>query len=464
MFRLIRFKWTLTKRIWLSFALLIFLIGIIMSLVYPFMIKSALREDSYDTIEYVQSTLYQGQGNYGLGDSTAELNAQRSAKAVGNVFVDGNYHQVDGNLIKQTAIYKPMVHDMTRQKSVSKRYELEYQGATLYYVISKVYTNLGNGYFVSYMWDTYPNELMQKLWTRMIYIFITVSILSLFIAFWLARYLKRPLDILGRRFEEISRLHWEKPFEWRGDEEFERLSAQFEKMRRNLIKYDQSQKVFLQQASHELKTPIMVVHSYAQSVKDRIYPKGDLDDSIDVIIHEAEQMEERVKKLLYFTRYDSLNDRKLKYQLIRFGDLALFIRERLIAQRQDISIHIEGEETIIWGDREQLQTVLENLVENGLRYARKQLKMIAEQKKRWNIITIENDGNQIPDDEKAAMFEPFEKGSKGQFGLGLAIVRRIVRAHSGEIRAENRRNGVAFVISLPAPPEEKLPPDIDVNE
>ncbi|TGA99172.1 HAMP domain-containing histidine kinase [Sporolactobacillus shoreae] len=460
-----RFRWTLTKRIWLSFALLIFLIGVIMSLVYPFMIKNALREDSYDTIEYVQSTLYQGKGNYGFGDSSmTEVNHQVAAKAVGNLFVDSNYHQAEGNLIKQAAIYKPMVHNMASQKAASKRYELEYQGATLYYVISKVYTNLGSGYFVSYMWDTYPNELMNKLWTRMIYIFIMVGILSLFIAFWLARYLKRPLDILGRRFEEISRLNWEKPFEWKGDEEFERLSSQFEKMRLNLIKYDHAQKVFLQQASHELKTPIMVVHSYAQSVKDHIYPKGDLDNSIDVIIHEAEQMEKRVKKLLYFTRYDSLNDQKLKYQLIRFGDLARLIRERLIAQRQDIAIHIEGEETILWGDREQLQTVFENLVENGLRYAQSKLWMFAEQKARKSVITITNDGNPIPEEEKEAMFEPFEKGTKGQFGLGLAIVRRIVRAHRGEIKAENRQNGVAFVVSLPSPPEEKLPSELVIKK
>jgi Signal transduction histidine kinase len=451
-----RLKMTLTKRIWMSFALLIVLIGVIMSVVYPFMIKSALREDSYDTIEYVQSTLYQGQGSYGFGNSTAVLNKQVAAKSVGNLFVDGKFRQMEGNLIKQPSIYQPMLREMEKQKAVSGRYELQYQGATLYYVISKINTNLGNGYFVSYMWDTYPKELMHKLWTRMIYIFIMVGVLGLFIAFWLARYLKKPLDILGRRFEEIAGMNWEKPFEWKGDEEFERLSSQFEKMRVNLIKYDHSQKVFLQQASHELKTPIMVVHSYAQSMKDHIYPKGNLDDSIDVVIHEAEQMEERVKKLLYFTRYDSLNEQKPKHELIRFGDLAVFIRERLIAQRKDISIHIDGDETILWGDREQLQTVLENLLENGLRYAKNKLWMTAEKQGNTTVMTVGNDGDQIPEGEKTAIFLPFEKGVKGQFGLGLAIARRIVEAHSGSIHVTNLQAGVAFQVTLPAPPPAAL--------
>lgn len=451
-----RIRWTLTKRIWLSFALLIVLIGVITSVVYPFLIKSTLREDSFNTIEYVQNTLYQGRGNYGFGDSEDELNRQQAAKAVGNLVVDANYRQIYGNIIQQTPVYNQIKHNLMKQKTSAERYELEYQGATLYYVVRRITDNLGQGYLVSYMWDTYPNVLMHKLWTRMIYIFIVVGILSLFIAFWLARYLKRPLDILGRRFEEISRLNWEKPFEWEGDEEFERLSSQFEKMRLNLINYDQSQKVFLQQASHELKTPIMVIHSYAQSVKDRIYPKGGLDGSIDVIIHEADQMENKVKKLLQFTRFDSVKGQKLDYQLIRFGDLAVRIKERLIAQRTDVDIHIKNEETVLWGDRDQMQTVLENLIENGLRYAKKNIWISASTSGGRTEITIKNDGEAFPQQMMKTMFEPFEKGSKGQFGLGLAIVSRIIHAHGGQIHAENLSDGVVFIISLQAPPENRL--------
>lgn len=450
-----RFKWTLTKRIWLSFALLILLIGFILSLVYPFLIKSALREDSFDTIEYVQRTLYLGKGNYGFGgQSKDELTRQYAAKAVGNVVVNANFTQVDGNLIRQRAVYNKMVRQMMNQKTASRRYEMDYHGATLYYVISKIYTNIDSGYYISYMWDTYPNELMRKLWLRMIYILIVVGILSLFTAFWLARYLKRPLDILGNRFEEISRMNWEKPFEWKGDEEFERLSAQFEKMRLNLIKYDRSQKNFIQQASHELKTPIMVIHSYAQAIKDKIYPKGGLNESVDVIIDEADQMERRVKKMLYFTRYDSLKDRKTIRRLTRFGNLASEIRKRLSVQRRSIVIHISGEDIPVYGDREQLGTILENLVENGLRYANNNLWMRAEQAGGKTILSVENDGPMISADEQRTIFRPFEKGKKGQFGLGLAIVERIVKAHNGTVRAENRSDRVAFVITLPLPKKE----------
>lgn len=449
-----RLKWTLTKRIWLSFAFLIFLMGLIMAVVYPFLIKSALSEDAFATIESVQRNGYQFPGDYSFGNAKDGALRQQDEKVVGNLQVDQNNQLVYGNPIAPS-IYREMLQKAKHQNSESGHYTVQYKGATLYYVIKRIDDNSGNGYYISFMWDTYPNTLMHMLWWRMIFIFIMVGILSLVIAFWLARYLKRPLDILGRRFEEIARMNWEKPFEWKGDEEFERLSSQFEKMRLNLINYDHAQKVFLQQASHELKTPIMVVQSYAQSVKDGIFPRGTINDSMDVIIHESEQMEKRVRKLIYFTRFDSLRNQQMKLTEVVFGTLADRIKQRFITQRPDIKIQVSGESVRLWADLEQMQVVLENLVENGLRYAKQNLWLAAEQRNGMTTITIKNDGQQIPNSEKQALFEPFKKGKKGQFGLGLAIVKRIISAHQGKIEINNLDNGVAFVIRIPKKPDQR---------
>ncbi|MFT8870715.1 MAG: HAMP domain-containing sensor histidine kinase [Sporolactobacillus sp.] len=457
-------RWTLTKRIWLSFALLVFLIGLIMTVVYPFLISNALSQDAFATIESVQRTSYQFPGTFNFGESKGDntLRMQKE-KVVGNIQIDRSSNVVYGNPIAPK-ILSQMLQNADRQKSEVGRYTLQYKGATLYYVVRLISDNTGNGFYISYLWDTYPNTLMHMLWLRMVFIFIMVGVLSLFIAFWLARYLKRPLDILGRRFEEIARMNWGKPFEWKGDEEFERLSAQFEKMRRNLIRYDRSQKVFLQQASHELKTPIMIVQSYAQSVKDGVYPKGDLNESMDVIIHESEQMERRVKKLLYFTRFDSLTSQKMNYLDISFGKLAEWIKRRFITQRPDISIHVSGDEVELWGDMEQIQIVLENLVENGLRYAEHNLWIEASHGEGWTTVTVRNDGRPMPEEQLAVMFEPFKKGEKGQFGLGLAIVKRIVQAHRGKVFIQNAAEGVSFVIRLPEKaPQPRLSLCVDVN-
>ncbi|RYM02175.1 HAMP domain-containing histidine kinase [Sporolactobacillus sp. THM7-7] len=454
-----RFKWTLTKRIWLSFAFLILMIGAIMAIFYPFYIQSILRKEAFDTIiaEQAKFILHQDPGSYGIDNPGSGFLDWRTKKSIGSLLVDSDFNPFLSNKIPGSVIQE-MKNQSAHQGGEIGRYEMKYGGRTLYYVVRKIQINTDTGYLISYMWDTYTKELMHELWSRLIFIFLMAGVISLFIAFLLARYLKRPLDILGRRFEEISRLNWEKPFEWKGDEEFERLSSQFEKMRLNLMKYDESQKVFLQQASHELKTPVMVVQSYAQSVKDGIYPKGGLDDSMDVIIKEARQMERRVKKLLYFTRVDSLRRQNADRSWIAFGRIGHLIRDRLMTQRPDVAIHVADEETAIRANREQLETILENLVENALRYAKKNIWMSVEKSENETKVIVRNDGEPIQKQIAEDLFEPFQKGEKGQFGLGLAIVKRIVDDHGGRIDVRNQAGDVAFIITLPSQKKDDVPP------
>ncbi|SFG91274.1 sensor histidine kinase [Sporolactobacillus nakayamae] len=451
-------KMTLTKRIWLSFAFLECVIGFIIISVYPYSIQSTLKENTFRTIEVQQLFRFESQSGEFTVDNpgSGKEHDKSGTSSIWTVLVNRQFQMISGHMPADRSVMKQMQAQIKNQKSDLARYELKHNGSTLYFVARRCRINSIDGYLISYMWDTYNNELRNNLWNRLIFTFVMASILSLFFAFWLARYLKRPLDVLGKRFKEISRLNWEKPFEWKGDVEFERLSAQFEEMRLNLIKYDQSQKVFLQQASHELKTPIMVIQSYAQSVKDGIYPVGGLNDSMDIIIKESIQMEKRTRKLLYFTRFDSLGDKQMRYTRVRFGDLAGLVRERFITQRSDIDIHISGEDTVIYTDQEQMQTVLENLLENALRYAKGNIWMDADGRSKYrSLISVKNDGPGIPENERQAMFEPFQKGEKGQFGLGLAIVKRIIHNHHGVIYVENLKDGVAFQMTLPAPPKKK---------
>ncbi|MCO7124947.1 HAMP domain-containing histidine kinase [Sporolactobacillus shoreicorticis] len=447
------FKMTLTKRIWLSFAFLELVIGMIILVVYPYSIQSTLRENTFRSIEVQQLVNYQKIRDDGYGVDNPGVDGQNySAGYVWTFVVNKNFQILAAGFPTDVHVLKELKGRIRHQKSELARYELKQNDSTIYFVVRRI----ADSYLISFMFDTYNNELRNNLWSRLIFTFAMASIFSLFLAFWLARYIKRPLDILGRRFKEISRLNWEKPFEWKGDLEYERLSAQFEEMRLNLIKYDQSQKVFLQQASHELKTPIMVVQSYAQSVKDGIYPNGGLNDSMNIIIQESQQMEKRVRKLLYFTRFDSLGDKQMRYSLIRFGDLADFVRERFMTQRADIDIHVGGEDTLIYADQEQMQTVLENLVENALRYAKKNIWIDADGSSRYrSLISVKNDGPAIPEHERQVMFQPFQKGEKGQFGLGMAIVKRIIHNHHGVIHVANTEDGVLFEMTLPAPPKGK---------
>ncbi|TCP29284.1 two-component system sensor histidine kinase CssS [Scopulibacillus darangshiensis] len=442
-------KLTLTQRIWLSFIILIIIVGVIVGLVYPISLQRALRDETFTIIRQEQQNVLQQADNFSLPDSdTSFIDSRQAERLVNNFLIVNGYGLPEGDPVPKKVLGRMAKH-ANEQKGELGQYNLDYKGKTLFYVVRKLDAKPNTAFLISYMWDTYRNTMMKRLWARLIYVLVLAAILGLAIAAWMAHYLKRPLDVLGSRFEEISRMNWKKPFEWKSGDEFERLSAQFEKMRRNLLQYDESQQQFLQQASHELKTPIMVIQSYAQSAKDGIYPQGGLDDTMDVIIEEAEQMENRVKKLLYFTRVASLKDERPNLTKVQFGEIAEKMKDRLAYQRPGIAIDIKGENTEMIVDREQWQIVLENLIENALRYAESNIWLIARDDKGSSQMIVKNDGSHIEESEIETLFQPFNKGEKGQFGLGLAIVQRIVDKHHGTIKVKNDEDGVAFIIRLP---------------
>ncbi|MFD2617193.1 sensor histidine kinase [Terrilactibacillus laevilacticus] len=441
-------KWTITlsQRIWISFAILIVLIGLIIAIVYPFYIQETLIDDTFYTIEQEQWNIlhHQNPNNYSGNPELEGSENQPTTRTILNRVV-----LEDAEIPKNDSVLKTMMLQAKDQKRASKRYQLTLKGTTLFYVIRKIEVNTESGYLISYTWDTYTQRMMHKLWSRLLFIFILAGIFSLFIAAWLARYLKRPLNILGRRFDEIAHFNWQKPFEWKNNDEFGQLSAQFERMRVNLLRYDESQKHFLQQASHELKTPIMIIQSYAQSAKDGIYPQGDLDDTMDVIINEASQMEKRVRKLIYYAKVDSLREKAPVFTRVVFGDLANELKERFATQRPSVTIHVEGGQNEWYVDEEQWRILLENLLENALRYAKENVWLTTESTDLYTRLIVKNDGHPIPDDEMMNLFEPFRKGKQGQFGLGLSIVKRIVDRHSGTISIQNEQpNGVAFIVTI----------------
>ncbi len=444
-------KVNLAQRIWLAFIALIVLVGLSIVIIYPISIKGTLTDETYRLIEQEQIRYA-----YPLFDvinpPRNELNfvERREAGSVGHFFIyDPLVQTPEGVSLPPTEVLQEMAQNAYSQEPIRGRYEIQYGGATVFYVIFKTRIADQPAYHISYMWDTYRDQMVQRLWERLIYILLMAGALSLLPAIWLKHYLRQPLILLGNHLEQIANRNWREPFKWKGDKDFQRLSDQFEKMRQNLDLYDRSQKTFIQHASHELKTPIMVIKSYAQSVKDGILPKRNMEKTMDVIIEEANRMERRVIDMLYYTKLDSLKEETPKREQLVFGELAFQIEERFRVQREDVKIIVEGADTKLEGDREQLEVLLENLVENALRYANDTIWIRAEKSERYTNVSVENNGEGIPPHDLPQLFSPFYKGNKGKFGLGLAIVKRISELHGGFPKVENSEKGVKFIVYLP---------------
>ncbi|UCZ54314.1 HAMP domain-containing histidine kinase [Bacillus shivajii] len=443
-------KLNLTQRIWFSFIAIILMVGLLIGIIYPISLKSTLTEETYRIIEQEQARFADPLGEHLVPpNSEVDFIERRDAeRSVGHIFIMNQYGRIEGDPVPNEVL-REMGENAYNQLTRRGRYELNYNEATLFYVVFKVYTTGGEAYHISFMWDTYRDQMVNRLWGRLSYIMVIAGLLSLIPAFWLKHYLRRPLTSLGNHFEQIANRNWKDPFHWEKDKDFEKLSEQFEIMRQNLMKYDKAQKTFIQHASHELKTPIMVVKSYAQSVKDGILPKDNIEQTMDVILEESNRMEKRVKDMIYYTKLDSLKEAPMEKEEFPFGSIAYRIEERFRLQRENVTFNIKGDHVNLYGDKELLGVLLENLVENALRYAIDFIELEAVEQDKQLLIHVRNNGEQIPNNEIDHIFTPFRKGNKGQFGLGLAIVKRICEIHGGYPSVSNENDGVRFSMVIP---------------
>ncbi|MBR0385076.1 MAG: sensor histidine kinase [Erysipelotrichaceae bacterium] len=115
----------------------------------------------------------------------------------------------------------------------------------------------------------------------------------------------------------------------------------------------------------------------------------------------------------------------------------------LKAIRTDVTINPELEESVFRGEEESWRIVVENLLDNSLRYAASSINITLKK----GELTVSNDGPPISAERMQRLFKPFEKGTKGKFGLGLSICYKVCQAYSYTIDAENMENGVRFSIT-----------------
>jgi two-component system sensor histidine kinase CssS len=190
----------------------------------------------------------------------------------------------------------------------------------------------------------------------------------------------------------------------------------------------------------------MVIQGYAQSIQDGMIPAERLPATINQVEIEAKRLERRISELLYMTKLDYMAKRQQSLEKVRLHELVEVVAERMRWLKPEINWQFDLPETIIDLDLEQWQVVLENVLDNQIRYARSSISVSIHHHLENSEFHLEirNDGPSFVDGEEQTIFEAFRKGTEGKFGLGLVIVRRICELHAVTVEAHNETNGVVF--------------------
>ena len=309
----------------------------------------------------------------------------------------------------------------------------------IYYCI----TQLNDGrYLVSLVPNSYEGQFRSKLVNNVVNLNIMVAaVLLMILTIWVASIIVPLYQIKTY----INRIKNDEPAELNIDrrDEIGDVANALRDMQAELARQNKEKQEMIQNISHDLKTPIATIRSYGESIKDGIYPYGTLEQSVDVIIEHADRLDKKVRSLIALNKMDYLLDSCEPGDHLNMSQVIDKAILSLKVVRPEIRIETDVDKTVCFhGEEEPWRIVVENLMDNALRYAKALIKI----ELKPGQLVVFDDGQLLDEDRMKKLFHPYEKGTDGQFGLGLSIVYRVCTTYGYHVSAENRTDGVAFRI------------------
>ncbi|MEW4282451.1 sensor histidine kinase [Priestia koreensis] len=288
------------------------------------------------------------------------------------------------------------------------------------------------------------------------------AVLSLLGGKWLSNIIIRPISNIIGSMEEIEQSGVPKKIVIQREtkDELNKLAVTFNRMIDRLDVTLEQQKQFISDASHELKTPLTVIKSYADLLRRRGIQNVDMTlEAIESIHSEATRIQKMTERFLDLAKTEV--DEDLDFKLIPLTEFCQRIIQQLeVAYSRKLKFHTENNKIAVLADELKLKQVIIIIVDNALKYSKEQVEIFVEENARHVIIRVVDYGIGIPADDTDSIFERFYRVDKarsretGGMGLGLPIAKNIMKQHHGEIKLRSKE-GQGTEVALLLPKESK---------
>ena len=290
--------------------------------------------------------------------------------------------------------------------------------------------------------DRYINETKTSIISAIFPLVLgTFLLIGLMLVIWSSIVVKK-IERLKNKIDNIDNPDYNHKIDFTVDDEIKSLALAIEDMRISLISQEKYRNQMYQNISHDFKTPLTVIKSYLEAVEDGV---EDQQDAFPIIKEQTEKLEQKVHSLLYLNKLDYLKESDtVKNELINMEKIVNQEVEKFKFHRKDVKFETSiDKRSNYYGSEEKWEAILDNILSNFMRYAKSLIKITAKQ----NKMILYNDGENIDEDFIEGMFTPFRKGIKGEFGLGLSIVKKTLNLMGYQIIAKNEKKGVSFIIT-----------------
>lgn len=316
----------------------------------------------------------------------------------------------------------------------------------------------------------------------LLYVGIIAAAIGGLVIYLTARQISKPIYRLSNLSERMSNLDFEAKYEPEKHEmeeiqvlgnsmntlserleetisELKSANNQLTKDIEEKTKIDEMRKEFIANVSHELKTPIALIQGYAEGLQEGMgEEKESRDYYCDVIVDEANKMNQMVKQLLTLSSLESGNDKPVmdRFNLTELIKGVVNASKILIEQNQ-IQVEFDDQTPVyVWADEFKIEQVVTNYLSNAIHHIDGEKKIIIRMIPENGLVRVSvfNTGTPIPEEAIPNLWTKFYKVDKartrayGGTGIGLSIVKAIMDAHNQQYGVKNWENGVEFWFTL----------------
>lgn len=247
---------------------------------------------------------------------------------------------------------------------------------------------------------------------------------------------------------------------------FRQLCKCFNRMSEELQSVETARNDFVNDFSHEFKTPVTALHGFAELLRDEELTDEERAEYLNIIISESERLSELSKRVLLFSKVEnmSLLPETTTYDLTEQIRLAVILLEVKWSEK-NITVHFDNEEYYINGNKNMLEQVWINLLDNAVKFSPENSEITVDIRRSGSdiLVTVADSGEGIPDEETEHIFEKFYQSDTsrpyGGNGIGLPLVKKIAELHGGSVTVRNgSEKGAVFTVALPCRDEDRTVP------
>lgn len=313
---------------------------------------------------------------------------------------------------------------------------------------------------------------IQQVQKNLLVTFGLAILVAIVASYFLSRYMVRRIQKIRQAAHRVTEGDFEVQLDPGRQDEIGELSADFNLMTKSLKesndeikRQEERRRAFMADAAHEMRTPLTTINGLLEGLEYDAIPEDSKEESIQLMQRETKRLIRLVNDNLDYERIRT-NKIKLDCQMVNLKQAVLRVVEQLgkKAEKENDQLIVEmNSDVVVYADPDRLIQILFNIVQNGIQFTQNgQITVRAQNASNGTNIQISDNGIGMTEDQIKNIWERYYKAdasriqTKGESGLGMAIVHELVQIHGGEIEVSSAPGrGTTFKLHFPKAPADQ---------